>query len=414
MIPPSPKRGASRVVPITISAVFVLAGCGILDGGNPRRDEAVGVQPSARADAGAWSGLSWSEVTFEIPSAESPDVFEQMVAVAGDEDGFVALGSSSGPRGYEARIWQSDDALDWRLVESSLLADELELQDIAVASGLFLAVGGTGDYLDDSRASMLTSRDGVAWVEAYSIPGAFAWRAAAGPAGFAVVLHHGEEDTDLLLSPDGSSWTRVPGADVAPDARIRDIAWDATGWLAVGSSGDRAAAWRSVDGTSWTEDPLPAAGPVDGIMDVEAYRVVPGRWATLVLGLDREPSCAQDDDWCGKHQAAWSWTAETGWARLPESNWLLDRGSGVSVYPADDAGFLYLLGDDVRTSADGWDWLPLKGSAPLAGSGSPEENVSAQAWPLDVVVMGDRVVGIGTLASAPMLEAWLGSAQVSR
>jgi hypothetical protein len=399
---------------MAIIGTVVLASCGILGGANnPRRDEDAGIRPSAAAPAEVWSGLSWSDVTFEIPSAESPDVFEQMVAVAGDEDGFVAIGSSSGPGGYDARIWQSDDALDWRLVESPLL-EGLELQDVAVAAGLFLAVGGSGNDPEDARASLLSSRDGVAWVEADSIPGAFAGKAAAGPPGFAVILAVGDEDTDLLFSPDGASWTRVPGADVTPGAQIRDIAWAATGWLAVGSVGDRAAAWRSIDGMSWTEDPLPAAGPVDGILDVVAYEVVPGRWATLVLGLDLAPSCAEDDDWCGKYQAAWSWTAQTGWARLPESNWLLDRGHGVSVHAAGDAGFLYLFGPDVRTSADGWEWLPLEGSVPPAGSGPPEDDVLAQAWPLDVVVVGDQVVGVGTLASAPMLEAWFGSAQVSR
>ncbi len=379
-------------------------------GSNPRPDAAIGSRPSVASGAATWSGLSWSEVTFEVPDVGSADVFEQMVAVAGDVTGFVAIGSGSGPEGDAARIWQSDDSITWKLVESRLL-DGMALVDVAVFDGTFIAIGSTtGIDPDAYSTSLLLSRDGVAWLEAEAIPGAYAVGVAAGPRGFIAVLSDVEHEdlSEVLLSPDGASWKRMSGADVAAGAQIRDIAWDTIGWLAVGSLGHRAAAWRSDDGTHWTEDPLPGAEPVDGVRDVTAYRVVPGRWATLVLGLDLAPSCAEDDDWCGKYQAAWSRTAESGWARLAESNWLLQRGTGVDAYAAGEAGFLYLFGGDVRTSADGWDWLPLNGSA------APVESGSLDPWPGDLVVLGDRVVGVGTLASAPQLEAWFGSARVIR
>jgi hypothetical protein len=424
ILPPSPaerppgRKGpgirAASLAAIAIVATVVLVGWwvmrSLLGAGNPRPDAAIGLRPAPEASAATWLGLRWSDVTFESPDAESPNVFEQMVGVAGDATGFVAIGSSSGPAGSHARMWQSADGTAWRLIESPSL-DGLELVDIAVRDGTFLAIGSTpGGDPGAYSTSLLVSRDGISWAKAEMIFGAYATGVAAGPPGFAAVLSAVEDEAllDLLLSPDGTSWTRVSGSDVAPGARIRDIAWGSGGWLAVGSVGNRAGVWRSVDGHAWTEDALPAAGPVEGIMDVAAYRVVPGRWATLVLGLDRAPSCAEDDDWCGKYQAAWSWTEGTGWARLGASNWLLQRGYGVEAHAAGDAGFLYLLGDEARTSVDGWDWAPLSATAVQTASPAPD------AWPTDVVVLGDQVVGVGTLASAPQLAAWFGSARAIR
>jgi hypothetical protein len=84
------------------------------------------------------------------------------------------------------------------------------------------------------------------------------------------------------------------------DGYLADIAWDAGGWVAVRRTGHRAVLVRTRDGTSWAEEQLPSSEPVQGILDVGAYKVVPGRWSTLVLGTDRAPSCAEEDDFCPK------------------------------------------------------------------------------------------------------------------
>jgi hypothetical protein len=168
----------------------------------------------------------------------------------------------------------------------------------------------------------------------------------------------------------------------------------------VGSVGARAAVWRSADGTTWVEEPLPASEPIEGLIDVSAYDVVPGRWATLVLGVERAPSCAEDDDWCPKFQTGWSWTQQTGWARLPKATWILNRGCCVDVYPAGDAGFLYYLGSDAMLSADGWAWTTVN------------ESAASEAFARDIVVTEDRVVGVGW-GPGPDLGGWFGSATVN-
>jgi hypothetical protein len=97
------------------------------------------------------------------------------------------------------------------------------------------------------------------------------------------------------------------------------------------------------------------------------------------------------------------WTAKNGWSRLPEANWINERGHGVEAFPAGDAGFVYVLGDEVRLSADGWDWLPVKGK-PSGG------------LPVDVVLTGDQLVAVGvpsTVDDNGPLKGWFGSAKVS-
>jgi hypothetical protein len=301
----------------------------------------------------------------------------------------------------EGRIWQSSDSLSWDLVGADLLAG-LELVAVAAMPEAYIAVGTTGSNPNDPTTSILRSTDGRKWIEVATIDGAWADQVAAGPGGFSAIIQVGDT-TDVLLSPDGLTWTRVSSADVGAGVWLADIAWDGISWVAAGSADDRAVVLRSGDGHSWEEDLLPGSEPVQGVMDVSAYRVVPGRWATLLLGLDRGPSCAEDEEWCDKYQAAWSSTPDTRWQRLPKSTWILDRGFGVDVYAAGDAGFLYLANDDVRTSASGWDWAEVKQDSP------------SEAFPSGVVVDGEKVVAVGTpVGDEAGLDGWFGSALIGR
>jgi hypothetical protein len=374
----------------------------VFGGDNPRDDLPDITRPTAPDDAAAWLSLDWQPVTFERPPKVSEEQWDQPTAVAAGPGGWVAVGSNSEVMAYEARIWHSPDSLSWDLVDSELLAG-LELVDVAATADEYVAVGTRSADPNDPTTSILVSTDGLNWTESEAVRGAWASRVIAAPQGFAVVLQVGET-TDVLLSPDARTWDRVRGADIGKDVWVADIASDGQGWIVAGSAGNRAVVFRSGDGRTWAEDPLPASAPVEGVLDVSAYQVIPGRWATLLLGLDRGPSCAQDDDWCDKYQAAWSWTSEGGWIRLPKANWLLDRGYGVEVHAADDAGFVYLLGSEVRTSADGWEWAAVKESSP------------SEAFASDVVVRDDLMVAVGTPVGDPAdgagLTGWFGSAQI--
>lgn len=385
--------------------MVAISGCSMVLGGkdNPRPDPPDTTPPTAPDGAAAWSSLDWEPVTFERPEKTSGEQWDQPTAVAAGPGGWVAVGSNSDVMGYHARIWQTADSLTWHLVDSDRLAG-LELVDVAATADAYIAVGTRSADPNDPRTSILHSTDGLSWFEAHAVRGAWASHVESGPGGFAVVIEVGET-TEMLLSRDGRTWERVRAADIGKDLWIADVASDGPGWIVAGSVGDRAVVLRSADGRTWTEDPLPASEPVDGIMDVSAYRVIPGPWATLLLGIDRGPSCAENHDWCDQFQAAWSWTAEAGWARLPKANWLVEGAYGAEVHPAGDAGFVSLLGD-VRTSADGWEWVDVDESSP------------SEAFPRGVVVTGDRMVAVGIPLGDPAdgagLTGWFGSAQIRR
>jgi hypothetical protein len=350
--------------------------------------------------AQSWKSISWRPTRFDEPARASVEQWDQAVAVEHGRAGYVAVGSNSDLTGYVGRIWLSGDGLDWRLQEGADL-DGLELVDIAAGPQIYAAIGTRAGNPNDPIAAILTSTDGAVWHETASIPGAWGSRIAAGPLGSAALVEV-NESTEMWFAPNAMTWTRA-STDLDQDAMIRDIAGEGDGWIAVGSRGNDAVVFRSSDGMSWTEELLPAAGPVQGIINVIAYRVVPGRWATLVFGLDRGPSCEQGDDWCDKYQATWVWTALEGWSRLPKSNWINDRGHGVEAFSAGDAGFLYSLGDDVRLSADGWDWLPVKGEPP-------------GGLAVDAIVTGDQLVAVGIASEVnenDPLKGWFGSAIIS-
>jgi hypothetical protein len=380
---------------------IAVAGCGFIgSSANPRPDDPNASAPASPPGLITWSSLDWRDVTHEQPPKTSEEQWDQATAVAAGPGGWVAVGSNSDVMGYEGRIWHSADALFWELVSTDIL-DGLELVAVSATPGAFVAIGTHSANPNDPTTSILHSKDGLQWTEVETVDGAWAARVASGPRGFAVIVEV-DGTNDLLLSPDGLTWTRVAGADIAEGVWLADIAWDGAGWIAAGAEGDRAVVLRSPEGMTWREEGLPASGPVDEVMDVSAYSVVPGRWATLLLGLDRGPSCAEDDDWCDKYQAGWSWTADTGWQRLPKSTWILDRGNGVHVYAAGDAGFLY-LGDQVRTSGNGWDWAEVK------------QTSASDAFATGVVVDGEQVVAVGIpIGVDDGLVGWFGSALIGR
>ena len=390
-------RSHRLLAPLLIVAV---AGCGFLGRSDNPRPDATTTAPDPPAGAASWASLDWQGVTYEQPPKTSQEQWDRPTSVAAGPGGWVAVGSNGDVMGYEGRVWQSADSLSWNLVESDLLAG-LELVSVAATPDSYIALGTHSANPNKPTTSILRSTDGLHWAEAATISGAWAARVASGPNGFAAIVQV-DETTDLLLSPDGVMWTRVPGGDIGAGVWVWDIAWDGTGWVAAGSAGDRAVVLRSPDGSTWAEEALPSSGPVEGVIAVSAYRVVPGRWATLLLGLDRGSSCAEDDDWCDKYQAAWSWTTQTGWQRLPESTWILNRGYGVDVYAAGDAGFLYLFGDDARTSADGWEWTAVK------------QTSATDAFSSGVLVDKDTVIAVGTPNDGDELVGWFGSAVIAR
>jgi len=109
------------------------------------------------------------------------------------------------------------------------------------------------------------------------------------------------EERAIWSSADGSEWTRSP---LAGDLDLR-FSWFArivgmpTGWVAVGSSGDRASIWHSADGATWDAVDGEAAGLGRGVVsDVALVR------GTLI-------AVGTIDDAAGTHDGG-VWLSEDG------------------------------------------------------------------------------------------------------
>jgi hypothetical protein len=106
------------------------------------------------------------------------------------------------------------------------------LNAVAYGHDLFVAVGGT----------IVTSPDGVSWVERSSGPAPWLYSIAFGNNQFAAV---GDGDT-ILTSSDGINWTnRSSGLENS----LRSVAWGGGQFVTVGLSG---VIETSPDGVNWT------------------------------------------------------------------------------------------------------------------------------------------------------------------
>ncbi len=395
-------RCATALVLVTAVALG-LSACGFLSQ-NPRPDDPDAIAPSAPDAAAGWSSIEWHEATVDGHERLSREQTDRATSLAHGPGGYVAIGSNGNFMHYVGRIWWSADGQDWLAIEDPLL-DGLELVDVAATDTSFVAIGTRSADVNDPDLVILRSADGRSWKEVERIGGAWAMTVAAGLAGYIVAAEVGEA-SDLLVSRDGSAWTRVRAGDIAPgDAYLSGLTATDSGWLAVGSSGGGALALRSADGRAWTADDLPASTPGDGIARVSAYAALSGRWGDLVLGLDESPSCIEDDDWCARWTAGWSNAGGAGWQRLPKKTRLLGGGWGGTAWPAGDAGFVAWDMDDMITSADGWDWSNVR----RLGDADPS-SVN------DAVLVGDELVVVSEdwsdIESSD--QVWIGVGTITR
>jgi hypothetical protein len=266
-----------------------LDGVAVLGSGADARFVAVGADstPTGTAgelDAAAWTsanGRDWTRAPHSREQLGGPGD-QVMAAVTAGGPGLVAVGRS----GAGAAVWTSADGLVWtRVASASLTAPEggeQRLRAVAAVPGGLVAVGSvTGADLIE-RPAVWASTDGTAWARA-PLPDALAAADAdeGGPAGSLrallvtsnQVLALGDVDGDAAVwtSPNGVTWTAVPssvtgevdGHAVLGGAGQQSIAGvaaattkDGLRIVAVGTDGDRAAAWWSNDGYRWHAQPL--------------------------------------------------------------------------------------------------------------------------------------------------------------
>ena len=290
------------------------------------------------APAGSWSG----------PGEQRMDA----LAVAGA--GFLAVGSVAGADGSDGAVWRSVDGQEWNRT-----------------SGDVAALGGPGDQ----RLADL----------------------AAGPTGW-VAVGVDAASAAAWASPDGQTWQRVAHDEAVfggpGDQRMESVVAlaDGGGWLAVGSDTGTAdqdgAAWRSVDGLTWTR--VPDEAGLGGPGDQHLIDLAMGPSGLVAVGVD------------GGTASAWTSAGGTAWSRADIGP---GRASGLAV------GGGGLIGAVGSSAADGLDaelWRSADGLAwSKAGGddrGGPlDQELAAVSAGAEIMV----AVGRTNLGGGDDAAAWL-------
>jgi hypothetical protein len=147
----------------------------------------------------------------------------------------------------------------------------------------------------------------------------------------------GSEEPAMWVSDDGVAWMRVRIAgDFDPrTSYVARVVGHATGWVAVGTTGDRAAMWTSADGRTWTAvDPVGAGLGRGTVSDV-------------ALSGDQLVAVGTIDDAAGTHDGA-IWMSRDGenWLRVAEADPSLTGPDETElVRVVSHAGGLFIVGN---------------------------------------------------------------------
>jgi hypothetical protein len=336
------------------------------------------------ADA-AWTAIHWRKLA-------STDPLTLVRSALRWRGGFIAVGSD----GSSTPVWTSTDGAHWEpLPFDTATTFWPGLQVIAVAEirgslvALTLLAGTWGCAsacpTDSPTLPLMswTSPDGRAWTP-HTGPGIgkpAQWSEppllAAGAAG--LVAASPTVPTHLATSVDGIHWLTLPAAALPTGLTIRDLVATTAGFTAVGTlpmdtDHDRAVAFQSVDGTTWTGPyalsmPMASAfilastGPSWG-----ATGLVAGR--SGLIGVGHVLATPGETLWWQSANGR-DWRAMPKWPPLGPTTC---QGEGCGSQPngalvGDGHRMVALRGGvdaGVWTSADGlaWQRLPVTGDIP--------------------------------------------------
>jgi hypothetical protein len=277
---------------------------------------------SSSRSAAVWTsvdGAIWSRV-LDVDDAAGNGYDRWMSAVAFGGPGLVAVGGersiSVGPSGTPIDNDRDDDAAVWTSVDGSVWTRVPHDKDVFGSARLSTVVAGGpglvafGDDLQRDGVGVWVSSDGLSWVR---VPidesvffGATVKNVVAGGPGLVAVGHTGPEDdydegspdedrdAAVWVSPDGTSWSRVPHDESLFGGQDRVAMYDITvggpGLVAVGGGDRGAVVWTSDDGLVWvrvTDNESifsPDQRPVDFGVDQVMLSVAAGAHDLVAVG----------------------------------------------------------------------------------------------------------------------------------
>jgi DNA-binding SARP family transcriptional activator len=225
-------------------------------------------------DAAIWTsddaGLTWARVDPEARGIREPgDQGVRGVTSTGSK--VVAVGFTRRGGDEDAAIWTSSDAEDWALAVPTNLDEAGDQQMITVTNfrGLIVA-GGVSDSGESKDAVIWTSPDGQDWdrLSDGSLSGEGDQQINAITVGGPGLVAVGEETIDgdenaaVWTSIDGTNWDRVEDPSGAlggsGSQQMSAVADSDVGLVAAGNevlNGTNGALWVSADGTTWSRVP---------------------------------------------------------------------------------------------------------------------------------------------------------------
>jgi hypothetical protein len=316
----------------------------------------------------------------------------------------------------------SFSSLSWSRVpyDESTFGGEFKqwMSDVAVGGPGLVAVGqaGPGESLENDRAAVWTSPDGIAWSrvpydEALS-RGTINSVTAGGPGLVAVGWATEEEDRQVAAvwtSVDGIDWSRVPHDEAVFGESVLGVEMSSVtvggpGLVAVGGeiSGQgatsNAVVWTSPDGITWSR--VPHNDPIFGRKEMgrcctSMHSVTAGGPGLVAVGGD----WPGDDE--GGRAAVWTSVDGITWSRVPHDEAL--SGGTMSSVTAGGPG-LVAVGAEweedesvaaVWTSVDGIDWSRVPHDEAIFGGGEGPPGFGA-AGMSSVTAAGPGLVAVGS------------------
>ncbi len=355
-----------------------------LPAGPPRAAFNMSVPPAADA---AWTAIRWRKLAADEPMTLVRSVLRW-------RGGFIAVGSD----GSSTPVWTSADGAHWEPLPfntaNTFWPGLLIVGIVEVRGGLLALTLLTGTY-DCGTATACptfspslplmawTSPDGRSWTPHtgpdLGLPAQWdgAPLLAAGPGGLVAVSPL--PPTHVATSVDGVHWQTLPAAVLPAGFWIKDIVGTATGFTAVGAlpvdtDHDRAVAFQSVDGASWT-------GPISlDMATASAFTLASTApsWGATALVAASNGLIAVGTIFATPGAALW-WQSADGHNWRPLPNWpplgpTTCQGEGCGSQPngalvGDGHRMVALRGGadaGVWTSSDGlaWSRLPVTGDLP--------------------------------------------------
>ena len=359
-------RRLARSMPATTYGIDASTSGFIAWGASPRRSDA----PMEGFVATSADGSSWQ--TVGVPGGEPGELFGR--TATGGPNGWLLLGGNAEGTALGG-AWRSDDGTAWEPIELTRsdggdIGSLVPIELLGHANGYALVA--RDDSSGTSRHRLLTSADGIAWREQdVPIESTNLQMSPLGD-GFLAWSETGDGLLFVRHSPDGDAWVDVAGDPTAGPIGSAPIIVEAAGVLVASTVdvGDGSQRW-------WTS-PLPGTSGTLSWTEQPAVASQLGGAAIVGLAGDGSAALAFGRSFEDGHRQAWRTTDGTTWTEVDAS--ALEERNASARSAVMREGVIVVLGFETTAagpnpiflrSSDGTAWEPAADATQIVESAVP-------------------------------------------